>query len=169
MAKTYPQDAAPDTGERESGELEQSPLRVYLRDMGTVAVLTRHEEVALAQQIERGERAVLTAVLRSPIALDELLRLAAGLRHGGVRAKDIVREAEEAGDAFDEEKAVQRILRLVGKIGRLQAKLEQQRRLRAKSRAAEGTAITSPKRPKRLRERWHFAPADSRSAPRPMN
>src|SRR5215468_8810761 len=105
MAKAYPQDVAPGPGERESGEFGKSPLRVYLRDMGTVAVLTRDEEVALAQQVEQGERAVLAAILRSPVALDEVLKLAAGLRAGGVRAKDIVREAEEAGEGFDEEKA----------------------------------------------------------------
>jgi RNA polymerase primary sigma factor len=133
MAKVYPQEGASETGERESGEFGSSPLRVYLRDMGTVAILTRDEEVALAQQIERGERAVLAAILRSSIAIEEVLRLTAALRTGGVRAKDIVREAEEAGDAFDEEKAKSRVLRLASKLVRQQSRADQLRRSRAKA------------------------------------
>jgi RNA polymerase primary sigma factor len=140
MPKTYPREMALDTGEREPSELEQNPLRVYLRDMGTVAVLTREEEVALAQQVERGERVVLGAIFRSSVAMAELLRLTQGLRQGSVRAKDVVREAEEAGEGFDEEKVKHRILRLVSKLGRLQVKLDRLRRVRAKSRVAEGDA-----------------------------
>jgi len=137
MARPYPQDVVPTTGEHESSELGSNPLRVYLRDMGTVAVLTRSEEVALAQQVERGERAVLAAVLRSSLAVDEVVRLAAGLRSGALRAKDVAREADEASDAFDEEKAKSRILRHAGRLVRLHAKVERLRHARAKVHGPE--------------------------------
>jgi RNA polymerase primary sigma factor len=137
MAKAYRQDVAPETGERDAGDFGQGPLRVYLRDMGTVGVLTRDEEVALAQQVERGERAVLAAILRSSLAADELLRLATAVRNGTMRAREILRDAEEAGEGFDEEKAKSRLVLLLARMGRLQAKADRLRRSRASKRSVE--------------------------------
>jgi RNA polymerase primary sigma factor len=125
MAKAFQEEVARYDGvERETGDLNDGPLRVYLRDMGTVGVLTREEEVALAMQVERGERAVLAAVLRSPIAAAELLRLRANLQSGVTRAKDVVRDTQEGAELFDEEKAKHRVVRLLGKLGRLQRKAD---------------------------------------------
>ena len=52
------------------------PVRSYLREMGTVRLLKREGEVALAQRIERGERLALRAISRSPFAVKELLSFA---------------------------------------------------------------------------------------------
>src|SRR5689334_24617635 len=58
------------------GALEKTndPVRMYLREMGTVPLLTREGEVEIAKRIERGQNRVLKALSRSPIVIRELLR-----------------------------------------------------------------------------------------------
>ena len=51
------------------------PVRLYLREMGTVPLLTREGEVEIAKKIERGQLNVLKAVSRSPIAIKEVIDL----------------------------------------------------------------------------------------------
>jgi RNA polymerase primary sigma factor len=59
------------------GALEKTndPVRMYLREMGTVPLLTREGEVEIAKRIERGQNRVLKALSRSPIVIRELLAL----------------------------------------------------------------------------------------------
>ena len=56
------------------------PVRMYLREMGTVPLLKRHEEVAIAKRIERGRLLVLKTITRSPIIVKELITLDQGGR-----------------------------------------------------------------------------------------
>ncbi len=84
------------------------PVRLYLRKMGSVSLLTREGEVEIAKRIEDGERRVLAVVLNSPVAVQEIVRLGSFLRSGKLRVKDVVRYVdEEEGSGDDEEMAVQ--------------------------------------------------------------
>ena len=56
------------------------PVRLYLREMGTVPLLTREGEVVIAKKIERGQLNVLKAVSRSPIAIKEVMELGVQLQ-----------------------------------------------------------------------------------------
>src|SRR5581483_4310427 len=60
----------------------QDPVRLYLREMGTVPLLTREGEVTLARRIERGNLLVLKTITRSPIVIAEMLATADDLRKG---------------------------------------------------------------------------------------
>ena len=66
------------------GELDKSldPVRAYLREMGTVPLLTREQEVAIAKRIEWGENRAQKAITRSPIAIVELLKMGEELEAG---------------------------------------------------------------------------------------
>src|SRR5258706_12442368 len=66
------------------GALEKTndPVRMYLREMGTVPLLTREGEVEIAKRIERGQNNILKALSRSPVVLLALRRLAEGLKKG---------------------------------------------------------------------------------------
>jgi RNA polymerase primary sigma factor len=97
-------------------------LRTYLRNMGSIGLLTREREVELARQIEDGERAILAAILRSPIAIDEILNLGLALRSGSIEVRSIVRDAEPDGEPFDDETEARRVLRLMAKATRLSKK-----------------------------------------------
>ncbi|MBN2358274.1 MAG: RNA polymerase sigma factor RpoD, partial [Deltaproteobacteria bacterium] len=74
------------------------PVRMYLRKMGSVSLLTRDGEVEIAKRIEEGEQEVLRAVLASPIAVAEIIELGDKLRRGKVRLRDVVRDAADDED-----------------------------------------------------------------------
>ncbi len=67
------------------------PVRMYLRKMGSVSLLTREGEVEIAKRIEEGELMVLDVVLNSPIGMREIMILGERLRNDKVRLKDILR------------------------------------------------------------------------------
>ncbi len=73
------------------------PVRMYLREMGTVALLTREGEINLARRIERGQRAVLVALSRSPLVIQELLILGQQLENGEISIYDLLSLNEGGG------------------------------------------------------------------------
>ena len=100
------------------------PVRMYLRKMGTVALLTREGEVEIAQRIEEGEDAVLEAALHCPVAVREIVAIGDRLKQQKLRVKDIVRDAEDEEQEFDEEEADRRVMRLIEKVRRIDKKLQ---------------------------------------------
>ncbi len=66
------------------------PVRLYLREMGTVPLLTREGEVEIAKRIERGQLSVLKAVSRSPIVVKEILNLGGQLQRGERSINDVI-------------------------------------------------------------------------------
>jgi RNA polymerase primary sigma factor len=95
------------------------PVRMYLRKMGSVSLLTREGEVEIAKRIEQGEYMVLSAILNSPVAVREIIDLGDKLRKHKIRVKDIIRDADDENAEFDEEEADRRILRLIDKVKHL--------------------------------------------------
>src|SRR5207245_5858473 len=100
------------------GALEKTndPVRMYLREMGTVPLITRDGEVEIAKRIERGQLRVLKALSRSPIVIHELLAMGEDLKKGVRSIKEVV--------TFDEEEITDEILQnrlteFTGKIDEL--------------------------------------------------
>ncbi|MBK9000178.1 MAG: RNA polymerase sigma factor RpoD [Myxococcales bacterium] len=98
------------------------PVRMYLRKMGSVALLTREGEVEIAKRIEEGENEVLGSILMSPVAVREIIDIGERLKAHKIRVKDIVRDAEDEEHEFDEEEADRRIIRLIERVKRLDKK-----------------------------------------------
>jgi RNA polymerase primary sigma factor len=98
------------------------PVRMYLRKMGSVSLLTREGEVEIAKRIEVGELKVNSAILDSPIAVREIIEIGEKLRKQKLRVKDLIRESEVDDQEFDEEEADRRIMRLIDKVKRLDRK-----------------------------------------------
>ncbi len=92
------------------------PVRMYLRKMGSVALLTREREVEIAKRIEDGELQVLDAILDSPIAVQEITNIGDKLRAKKLRVKDIIRETEEDEQEFDEEEADRWLQKLIERV-----------------------------------------------------
>ncbi len=88
-----------------AGALEKTndPVRLYLREMGVVPLLTREGEVAIAKRIERGQLKTQKAIARSPIAVKELLRIGEELETGKINIREIVVFAEQAELTGDED------------------------------------------------------------------
>ncbi len=79
------------------GSLEKTndPVRMYLREMGTVPLLTREGEVTIAKRIERGQLVVMKAITRSPVVIKELIAVGDDLRKGARSIKEIVQFDDE--------------------------------------------------------------------------
>jgi len=95
------------------------PVRTYLREMGSVALLTREGEIALAKRIESGRLVVLKTITRSPIVFKDLLELAGELRDGTRSIKEILVFGEEELTEQKIERKTQQFLRTMAKIATL--------------------------------------------------
>src|SRR5271170_2664281 len=100
------------------------PVRMYLRKMGSVSLLTREGEVEIAKRIEEGERRVLQVVLNSSIAVEEILELGNKLKAQKIRVKEVIRDVDEEDAEFDEEWHTERVVKLIDKVRRLHGKNE---------------------------------------------
>src|SRR3989442_2947359 len=97
----------------------QDPVRIYLREMGSVPLLTRESEVVIAKRIERGQLVVLKAITLSPIVINEIIAVGEGLRKGVRSIKEIVQFDDEE---LTEEKIANKTkqtLRQIDKIAEL--------------------------------------------------
>jgi len=97
----------------------EDPVRLYLREMGSVPLLTREGEVAIAKRIERGQNLVLKMLSRSPAILKEVVAAGKELREGARTIKDIVQF--DADDLTEKkiEKKTQQTLKIIGQIDEL--------------------------------------------------
>jgi len=82
------------------------PVRMYLREMGSVSLLTREGEVEIAKRIEQGKQEVLRALLDSPVAVKEILNLGERLYNGTLTVGEVTGEVDD-GSGDPEESAVQ--------------------------------------------------------------
>ena len=107
------------------GTLEKTndPVRMYLREMGTVPLLTREGEVEIAKRIERGQLRVMKAISRSPIVIREIVALGEDLRRGVRNIKEVV--------TFDEEELTEEILqaRVRQTVGRIDVIVKHQKKV----------------------------------------
>ncbi len=125
-----PTDGRPhhDTAASEDADLDQTasppektsdPVRVYLREMGLVPLLTREQEVIIAKRLERGSLRVLKTVSRSPIVLKALVTVGEELRAGNRSIKEIVQIDEEDLTEEKIEEKTRQTLRTIDKIAKL--------------------------------------------------
>src|SRR6185295_10296429 len=85
------------------------PVRLYLREMGTISLLTREGEVEIARRIEEGEDSLVREVLGTTHALVHVLGLAEQLRTGAVRLRDLVLDdSEEEPEPTDDDEPQRR-------------------------------------------------------------
>ncbi|HEY2469043.1 MAG TPA: RNA polymerase sigma factor RpoD [Terracidiphilus sp.] len=107
------------------GTLEKTndPVRMYLREMGTVPLLTREGEVEIAKRIERGQMRVLKAISRSPIVIREIVALGEDLKRGVRNVKEVV--------VFDEEELTEDVVqtRVRSTVARIDALMKHQKKI----------------------------------------
>ena len=127
------------------GALEKTndPVRMYLREMGTVPLLTREGEVEIAKRIERGQLRVLKALSRSPIVIHELLALGEDLKKGVRSIKEVVTFDEEE---ITEEIVEKRLKAFTGRIDELQKAYK-----KANQVSEKFVTVSQKKRPKDYR------------------
>jgi RNA polymerase primary sigma factor len=140
--------------ERAPGETAD-PVRMYLQEMGGVPLLTREEEVAIAKEIEAGERQVREAVFSLDLAVQYVLGLADRLKRGEIEARHVfgdddaaaTSEAAEAGDNGPrEDKRADAFLKQVSKLRRLVGEREKLVSERGKTRTSKTRKVAISKR-----------------------
>ncbi|HYN02543.1 MAG TPA: RNA polymerase sigma factor RpoD [Vicinamibacteria bacterium] len=92
------------------------PVRMYLREMGTVPLLTREGEVEIAKRIERGKNAMLRAISRTNMAAQEVARLGERLGAREIGVRDAVVFIEEEVTEEKLEAKIRETLKLIGKV-----------------------------------------------------
>jgi len=102
-------------------EKNNDPVRLYLREMGSVPLLKRQDEVAIAKRMERGHLMVLKSISRSPIVLKELIAVGEELRNGTLSIKKIIQFDQEELTEEETENKTREVLRIIGKIQQLYA------------------------------------------------
>ena len=110
-----------DKEEEEEAEVAEDtksndPVRLYLRKMGSVSLLTREGEVEIARRIEKGEREIVRAILTSPIGTNEIIQLGKRLDEGRIKVKAIFRGLEDEETQYDEQEYVEKIHELIGHV-----------------------------------------------------
>ena len=135
------------------GTLEKTndPVRMYLREMGTVPLLTREGEVEIAKRIERGQMRVMKAISRSPIVIREIVGLGEDLRRGVRNIKEVV--------TFDEEELTEEILqaRVRLTVSRTDTLVKHQKKievLEEKLEAAGAKGEAKAKHKEQRKQRW---------------
>jgi RNA polymerase primary sigma factor len=120
------------------GTLEKTndPVRMYLREMGTVPLLTREGEVEIAKRIERGQLRVLKAISRTPIVIREIMALGEDLKRGVRNVKEVV--------VFDEEELTEDVVqaRVKATVVRIDAIVKYQKKI---AQLEEKQATQNPK------------------------
>ena len=111
-----------ENGSAENAKKSKDPVRMYLKEMGTVSLLSREGEVEIAKRIEKGKKTVLKALSRSPVVVDGLLRLREPLKKGELEVKKLVNFTEEELTQEILENRRQEILQRIDEITQLEEK-----------------------------------------------
>jgi RNA polymerase primary sigma factor len=141
-------DKPPEPEEKEEEEEKQEeedpgygksndPVRMYLRKMGSVSLLTREGEVEIAKRIEEGEKEILRAVLSSSMATKEILELGERLRAGKIRVREVIKESGEEQQAEAEPE-----------VDEVDEEVEELETAAETSDPVEGAAAVEPEKPR---------------------
>jgi RNA polymerase primary sigma factor len=111
--------------EPEAAAKLDDPVRLYLKEMGTVSLLTREGEVEIAKRIEDGEREVLHSLLEVPLTLKAIMKLAQKLEEDKLSPQSTLDDFDEDDPALDLSTQKSRVLKLIQKVRSLDDKIRQ--------------------------------------------
>ena len=120
----------------ETLEKTNDPVRMYLREMGTVPLLTRQGEVEIAKRIEKGQKSVIKALSRSPVVVGEISKYGEKLRENGLSVKHLVQvndNDEESSDGVLERRR-KSVLKRIDEITVLEGEAAKVRKQLAKAK-----------------------------------
>ena len=92
------------------------PVKMYLREMGLVTLLSREGEIEIAKKIEIGDQEVLRCQLDTTLAIDYILSLSDSIRDGRLRPKHVLRDIDEGDGLVDEQLQVDSFLATIDGI-----------------------------------------------------
>ena len=132
-SKSTGEDGTPDPA-AETLEKTNDPVRMYLREMGTVPLLTRQGEVEIAKRIEKGQKGVIKALSRSPVVVGEISKYGEKLRENGLSLKHLVQVNDEESSDGVLEKRRKSVLKRIDEITVLEGEAAKVRKQLEKSK-----------------------------------
>jgi len=95
------------------------PVKMYLREMGIIGLLSREGEIEIAKKIESGEQEVLKALLETTIGIDSIIELGEKLGIGEIRLKNILRDVDEGDTYVDESFQVENFIAAIDEVRKI--------------------------------------------------
>ncbi|MFZ2631223.1 MAG: RNA polymerase sigma factor RpoD [Desulfosalsimonadaceae bacterium] len=92
------------------------PVKMYLREMGMVTLLSREGEIVIAKKIEAGEQEVLRAMLETTLGVDSIINLGDQIAAGTLRPKHVLRDIDEGDTIVDESIQIEKFLEMIDAI-----------------------------------------------------
>jgi len=108
--------------EEDAGGRVTDPVKMYLREMGMVCLLTREGEVEIAKRIEQGEQEVIDAIIDTPIGVKEILNLKGKIAQDKLRVRDVLKNLDEDFEEYssaEEDKEKEQLLNLLEEVQQL--------------------------------------------------
>ena len=105
--------------EEDAGGRVTDPVKMYLREMGMVCLLTREGEVEIAKRIEQGEQEVIDSIIDTPIGVKEILNLKEKIAQEKLRVRDVLRNLDEDFEEYstmEEEREKEQLLNLLEEV-----------------------------------------------------
>ncbi len=121
------------------------PVRMYLRKMGSVSLLTREGEVEIAKRIEEGENKVFEVILNSRVGVAEIIEIGESLKKGKLRTKDVIKDVPD-GESDEDTRArvgryIDRVKRFESQNLKLRAELDGSKRLGERARKSHRESL----------------------------
>ncbi len=113
------------------------PVKMYLKEMGRISLLTRDGEVEIAKRIEAGEKEALEALLACGIGVEHIIKLGDCLKETEVKLKDVINDLEDDDVFMQMGEKRESLIFLIDQIQELNASIRHKRRERAKRRCSE--------------------------------
>lgn len=143
--QVHPKRRKSDIVSLEGLERTTDPVKLYLREMGNISLLTREGEIAIAREIERGEKAIIKALSKTKLVLNEILTLEEKIDEDN----EIILEMFEAGDEdLSEGKIEEKKKQILGKIQEIRELADQLEKIQQikKNMMARGRIIVKMSR-----------------------
>jgi len=131
---------SPDTMPR-----SDDPIRLYLREMGGIPLLKRHEEISLAKRVELGRKALMRYLLKTRAVIDYIIDAERRIRKGELKVRDIMRSPDdfaEGGESERQKKFFSIVKSVKEKLPRLESSYRNYRK-HPKSRKAKAQFLKS--------------------------
>ncbi len=128
---------APSFDLADSASRISDPVKMYLKEMGRISLLTRDGEVEIAKRIEAGEKEALEALLACGVGVEHIIKLGDCLKETEVKLKEVINDLEDDDNFMQMGEKKESLIHLIDQIQELNAAIRHKRREMAKSGCSE--------------------------------
>jgi RNA polymerase primary sigma factor len=148
-------DALDEESAKASIDAFKDPMGMYVRQIGSISLLSREEEIAIAKRIEEGEKEFAAAILRAPITVSEIVRIGEGLRVNHLSIREVIQGLDDADTEIDEEGHTRNVLSVIERLRRRERLNQELRKQLARSSLSKAAKKELQKKADRSAVKMH--------------